>query len=291
MEISSAWQALLKSVSRSFYLSLRFLPAAVRGELSVAYLLARASDSIADSASVAASERLALLEQFSVAMSAPAPEGFFSNVARLQVDHPGEQILLQRLAECFTQYATVDAPARLLIQTVLGHILHGQKLDLQRFPGSLQTPAELTEYTYLVAGCVGEFWTAMLALRIPKWATLPPEEMLRLGREYGQGLQLVNILRDLPGDLADGRSYLPGEDDLLAKRNFWAQQARTWLASGERYAAHLNGWRLRFTADLPWRLGLATLEALPLTEIAAVKISRKAVRKLMFASTWRAMRG
>jgi farnesyl-diphosphate farnesyltransferase len=290
MEISPAWHALLKSVSRSFYLSLRFLPAGVRGELSVAYLLARASDSIADSASAAASERLVLLEQFSGAMSSPAPEGFFSNVARLQVDHPGEQILLQRLGDCFEQYQTVDESARRLIQTVLGHILHGQRLDLQRFPGALQTPDELTEYTYLVAGCVGEFWTEMLALKMPNWTSLPREEMLRLGREYGQGLQLVNILRDLPGDLADGRSYLPGTDELLERRDFWAQQARLWLSSGERYASQLKGWRLRFTADLPWRLGLATLEALPKPEIAAVKVSRKTVRKLMFTSAWRAWR-
>ena len=144
----------------------------MRGELSVAYLLARASDSIADSASVAASERLALLEEFSVAMKNPAPAGFFERVAQLKVDHPGEQILLQRLAECFAQYNRVPPDARPHIQTVLGHILRGQQLDLQRFPGSLQTDADLNEYTYLVAGCVGEFWTEMLALRIPNWSTL-----------------------------------------------------------------------------------------------------------------------
>ena len=39
---------LLKSVSRSFYLSMRFLPLAMREPISLGYLLARFSDTIAD---------------------------------------------------------------------------------------------------------------------------------------------------------------------------------------------------------------------------------------------------
>nr|MBR9810877.1 squalene/phytoene synthase family protein [bacterium] len=38
----------LKDVSRSFYLSLRFLPKGFRAPTSIGYLLARASDTIAD---------------------------------------------------------------------------------------------------------------------------------------------------------------------------------------------------------------------------------------------------
>ena len=43
---------LLRDVSRSFYLTLRVLPNAVRPQISVAYLLARASDTIADTDAV-----------------------------------------------------------------------------------------------------------------------------------------------------------------------------------------------------------------------------------------------
>ena len=52
----------LKGVSRSFYLSLRFLPAPMRGPAGIAYLLARASDTIADSATIPAAERIAFLD-------------------------------------------------------------------------------------------------------------------------------------------------------------------------------------------------------------------------------------
>ena len=39
---------LLKEVSRSFYLTLRALPGAIRPQIGLAYLLARATDTIAD---------------------------------------------------------------------------------------------------------------------------------------------------------------------------------------------------------------------------------------------------
>ena len=41
---------LLKSVSRSFYLTIRILPARLQAPIGLAYLLARASDTIADTA-------------------------------------------------------------------------------------------------------------------------------------------------------------------------------------------------------------------------------------------------
>ena len=54
---------LLREVSRSFYLSLRVLPAEVRPQISLAYLLARASDTVADTGIVARERRLELLRR------------------------------------------------------------------------------------------------------------------------------------------------------------------------------------------------------------------------------------
>jgi len=49
---------LLKNVSRSFYLTLRVLPGAVRPQIGLAYLLARATDTIADTDIISVGERL-----------------------------------------------------------------------------------------------------------------------------------------------------------------------------------------------------------------------------------------
>ena len=56
--------ALLKGVSRSFYLTLRILPRSLRTPIGLAYLFARAADTIADTTLISSAERLTLLEQF-----------------------------------------------------------------------------------------------------------------------------------------------------------------------------------------------------------------------------------
>ena len=53
---------LLRQVSRSFYLTLRVLPAAIRQQMGLAYLLARTADTIADTQVVPAAQRLQALQ-------------------------------------------------------------------------------------------------------------------------------------------------------------------------------------------------------------------------------------
>ena len=315
--------SLLAAVSRSFYLSLRFLPTPVRGALSVSYLLARAADTIADVEASPAEQRLVLLGQFRERLSgggqSSAGGDFFGQVREFAsaVDHAGERELLERLGECFASVDRLSIPAQGQVRAVLGHILDGMTLDLKRFPDaaelrSLQTPAELDEYTWLVAGCVGEFWTAICAGEMPGVFTRSTSEMTALGRNFGKGLQLINILRDQAGDAAIGRCYLPEESLQSAgagplawpavdwrpwhvvRRDLIAQ-ARTFLADGWVYAASQRSIRLRFAALMPLLIGAGTLtrmEALPVEgPPAAVKITRPEVKRLARRALWMALTG
>ncbi|MGH8059280.1 MAG: phytoene/squalene synthase family protein, partial [Candidatus Entotheonellia bacterium] len=83
-------------------------------------------------------------------------------------------------------------------------------------PVPLKTRADLDQYTYDVAGCVGEFWTDTHVAHRLSLAGWDVAEMKRRAIRFGQGLQLTNILRDLPRDLRLGRCYIPLED--LARR-------------------------------------------------------------------------
>jgi farnesyl-diphosphate farnesyltransferase len=74
--------------------------------------------------------------------------------------------------------------------------------------------SELDRYTYLVAGCVGEFWTRMTYAHMPGTLKGSPETMsamLRRGVRFGKALQMTNVLRDCGKDLRIGRCYLPVE--------------------------------------------------------------------------------
>jgi farnesyl-diphosphate farnesyltransferase len=304
---------LLQAVSRSFYLSLRLLPKEVRSGMSVAYLLARATDSIADSLSPSGNlgtpdNARALLDDFlpELENAAPSP-AYFAETAALAdlVSHPGEKELLKRLPEAFQSFRDQPAGDQERIRKVLHTIISGQQMDMIRFPNDgsvrwLENDAALLDYAYRVAGCVGEFWTEMLAANVPAWSTAPLSEMAVRGRRYGQGLQLVNILRDVPKDLSLGRCYLPWPGkkpptlaDLQQLRPLWTNNARELLLEGKTYAAALRGWRSRFTADLPWRIGMATLEKLEKsTDLSEpTKITRGHVKRLLLRALWFAFTG
>ena len=89
---------------------------------------------------------------------------------------------------------------------------------MRRFAGAsarslvaLRTDEELDDYTYRVAGCVGEFWTKMCRAHLFPEAPVDDAFLLANGVRFGKGLQLVNILRDVAADLRQGRCYLPAE--------------------------------------------------------------------------------
>jgi farnesyl-diphosphate farnesyltransferase len=74
---------------------------------------------------------------------------------------------------------------------------------------SLREFSELDQYTYMVAGCVGEFWTKMTYVHVPGTFTGNPEVVLSRGIRFGKALQMTNVLRDCGKDLRIGRCYLP----------------------------------------------------------------------------------
>ena len=294
---------LLASVSRSFYLSIRILPRRLRAPIGLAYLLARASDTIADSTEVPEAERRAHLAAFERMIRSGQPDGLGELQHAIHTSHHGETMLLCNLDRCLRWLGELDNKDRGEIVDVLQKIIRGQTLDLERFGAghgvvALQTAEELDEYTYLVAGCVGEFWTRVCLNHLPECATLGLVQMRRLGAEYGKGLQLVNILRDFPEDLRAGRCYLP-ETELRAAGtsplplldapwkaqpvfDAWRARAAAQLENGHAYIAALHSARLRAACFLPWYLGLRTLRLLgkpgALERPERIKVSRATVR-------------
>ena len=90
---------ILRDVSRAFYLTLRVLPNVVRPQIGLAYLLARITDTIADTNLLPVEQRLQTLRQFRARIrnDAAAPVDF-SSLAHEQ-KNPAERTLLLRSAE------------------------------------------------------------------------------------------------------------------------------------------------------------------------------------------------
>ncbi len=313
---------LLKATSRSFYLTLRVLPAAVRPQIGLAYLLARTTDTIADTEILPVSERLAALQKLRerILGQGSAPLNF-SELAGQQ-GSPAEALLLKKVEASLAALQNFSAADQQLIREVLSTITSGQVLDLRRFGSlnsiesnpngpkiiALETRVELDDYTYRVAGCVGEFWTKICRAHLFPDARLDEKQLISDGIRFGKGLQLVNILRDLPVDLKNGRCYLPTErldeaklfpEILLSPVNEekfrqvydeYLDKAAAHLAAGWRYtnALPFNQFRVRLACAWPILIGVRTIEKLRAASGVElqqrVKISRGEVRNLIFFS-------
>jgi farnesyl-diphosphate farnesyltransferase len=312
--------ALLKATSRSFYLTLRVLPAAVRPQIGLAYLLARTTDTVADTEILPVAQRLEALQKLRerILGQSSAPLNFGA-LAQSQGE-PAEKLLLERVEDALSELKEFSAADQKLIRDVLTTITSGQELDLKRFATArgdarptgeiiaLQTAAELDDYTYRVAGCVGEFWTKMCRAHLFPDARLDESQFITDGIRFGKGLQLVNILRDLPADLKNGRCYLPvekleplhllpetlfspvNEKKFLSLFHEHLDKAESHLAAGWDYTNTIpfGQFRVRLACAWPILIGIRTIGKLRAADVAGlrqrVKVSRGEVKGIIFKS-------
>ena len=320
--LTSQTENLLRATSRSFYLTLRVLPAAVRPQIGLAYLLARTTDTIADTEILPVAERLAALNQLRARILGQSSSPLnFGELAKSQ-GLPAERVLLEKVEDSLSALAVLSPADLKLIRDVLTTITSGQELDLQRFGilGStesrptgqkilaLETAVELDDYTYRVAGCVGEFWTKMCRAHLFPKARLDEQQLIADGIRFGKGLQLVNILRDLPADLKNGRCYLPTQrldeaklfpeillspataEKFIPLFHEYLDKAESHLAAGWRYTNTLPFWQFRVRLACAWPIlfGMRTIAKLRAAGVAdlrsRVKISRGEVWRVIFLS-------
>jgi len=286
--------------------------------MGLAYLLARAADTITDTRIVTRADRLHYLNLLQQELDLPSASRL-AEIARALTGPqriPAERELLLRLPECFAAFSVLEEEDRLRIRGLLSALIHGMQEDLRTFPGegqedliALDSRADLDRYTYYAAGCVGEFWTDMVVAHRPAMRGWDVSVMRARGKRFGQGLQMTNMLRDLAQDLRIGRCYLPRQDllalgltpsDLLnpAAIGRLRPLLRDLLHSALSHYA--EGWayllavppreiRMRLACAWPLLIGLRTLDLVQqardlLDPRVTVKISRSTVYAVMARS-------
>ncbi|CAM2176631.1 farnesyl-diphosphate farnesyltransferase [Burkholderia latens] len=310
---------LLKNVSRSFYLTLRVLPDGMRDPVGLAYLLARAADTIADTALVAPDRRAALLtalrDDVERLGDGAALARALEDVTRMQTDSH-EHVLLGSMEPMLALLHAQPEADRVSIRKVVATLTSGMEFDLRTFPdeqsglvASLPNRDMLDRYTYLVAGCVGEFWTDMTAAHTRAARGWDLAGMRDKGIRFGKALQMTNILRDCAKDLRIGRCYLP--DDVLAAHRVGVAELMSPDASARARGVLVDLLRValdqyrdacRYTLAIPRRfvrlrlaclwpimIGLETLELLAghdawLDPARPAKVPRKRIYRIMASS-------
>ncbi len=300
--------ALLKAVSRSFYLSMRFLPQEMREPISLGYLLARFTDTIADAPGLPDSERLSVLDSVRLGLQRgrlPA-ELDLSGFCEV-LSHEGEQHLLAESGALFEWYERTDDSLKAHLSEVILTIIHGQCWDVKSFQDGVVAPCQngddLLRYAYWVAGCVGEFWTKVGFYTMGGGFAEPESAaaMLVRGKKLGQGLQLINILRDLHDDLPNGRLYLPCEEVMAAgwdgdgvpASKFiepvyekWLGTCEVFLDEAAPYLSQVNNAKARFCTRLPMLLAKDT--ARQMTEAGFDRVTAEKI-KVPRSRVWKSM--
>lgn len=280
---------LLQKTSRTFALAIPLLPEPTRKAVGVAYLLFRVADTFEDATTWPREERIDALESFVELLELPTAERQAEAklrsarwLERPPVTHEGYLELLAELPGVLGALDELAPAGRALVVKHTLRTAEGMASVVARADerGNLRVASvrELKDYCYIVAGIVGELLTYLF---LHDCASLDGQraELERLMRAFGEGLQLVNILKDVDDDAGDGRVYLPTS----VPRSELFALARADLEDANRYVQALQkggaprGF-LAFTG-LSLVLAFAALDRLE-AEGAGAKVSRPEVMHL-----------
>lgn len=278
---------LLEKTSRTFALSIPLLPEPTRREVTIAYLLFRIADTFEDASRWGQERQIRALEAFSELLDDPRPERVRELtelwVQEVPIDHAGYVELLRETPFVLERFVELGPEARELVKVHTQRTAHGMAGFVARadIDGELRLEGleELREYCYVVAGIVGEMLTELFLL--DREALAPIASQLReRARLFGEGLQLVNIVKDAAFDRQEGRRYLPEDVD----RTEIFHLARQDLDAATEYTlalqrAGVERGLVAFNA-LPVQLAWATLDKVE-TEGPGSKVSRPEVYRIV----------
>ncbi len=286
---------LLVKTSRTFALAIPPLDGETRRAMTLGYLLLRISDTFEDAAVWPRERRVAALFRFAdmVTDLLEGPPAVDDGSVAAQVEtwladppttHDGYLELLQATGGVLDAYANLGPAARNVIgvhvrRTTLGMAYFVKRAD-QDGEFRLTGITELRDYCYVVAGIVGEMMTEVLLLGAP----LEPiaEALRRRGPAYGEGLQLVNVLKDSATDADEGRTFVSSAQD----RAKAFEIARQDLRLGGEYVNLLQNAgaprNYQVATAIPVRLALRALDRVDESGPGA-KVTRPEVAALIAA--------
>lgn len=276
---------LLEQTSRTFALAIPLLPEPTGRQVTIAYLLFRIADTFEDAERWPVEKRAAALAHFCGMLGSPArPDVRVLSrrwVEEPPIEHEGYLALLAEAQAVFDALWALPPKAREIVSRHARRTAEGMAEIVSRGGPArleLRSMEELRAYCYTVAGIVGELLTDLFLLDRPRLRGT--SEYLRARAvAFGEGLQLVNILKDSEDDQRAGRRYLPAS----ASRAEVTRLARADLRCAEEYSRALQQagaeeGLVAFTA-LPVLLAHAALARIEEAG-ASAKVSRAQVAEL-----------
>ncbi len=203
-------RTVLPDVSRTFALGIRLLPPALSYSVSIAYLICRIADTIEDSALHSIDERRTLL--VAVERVLANPRGGIAGLDRGPWP-AAERALMVSSNRVFREFSQLPQQEQAIIAKWVGEMIDGMSASLSATGRNATTPfedlADLHRYCYYVAGTVGHLLTDLFHVHSKRIDTMQHAQLNALASDFGLGLQLTNVTRDMAEDVRDGRNFVP----------------------------------------------------------------------------------
>ena len=304
---------MLPRVSRTFALGIRLLPRSLEDPITIGYLLCRIADTIEDDRGLAPDRKLQLLDQFLVCfMNADAAERYAADAGGAGMSDADRE-LVDGSSIVFRAYRSLDPASRAIILEWVSEMTRGMQEFVRMYPAGIriQSLAEFRRYCYFVAGTVGHLLTELWYAHSPFVRARTYAKLLTTCEAFGEALQTVNILKDIPWDVEhENAVFIPRDllesagsghdlllDPALRSKNRMALEALVSLAESDLndaldYVSEIPpaAMRIRLFCVLPTVFAAATLRELKSSEQmlvpgGGVKISRSEVNSLILAGS------
>jgi farnesyl-diphosphate farnesyltransferase len=298
---------MLRSVSRTFALSIEQLPYILRESITLSYLLLRVSDCLEDHDSIPDEQKPELLRLWAkVLEGSESVENLYDSIDFLDSEGDAEV----QAAKNAGQYIELLNPLPNEIQQVILKRVQQTSLGMARWQEHgpyVEDEAAMDDYMHQVAGRVGYLLTEIFSCYSPIIRNRK-EQLMPLSREYGLALQTVNIIRGMRKDYDRGWVFVPQtfyqkfgltRDTLFAPENLdkaldvvnmLADKASKHLFHGISYIIAFPRLQHRIRLACMWPLYFA-IKTLSLSRnnvnviLEEAKLSRNDVKKIMFDTT------
>ena len=302
----------LQDVSRTFALTIPQLPDALRDVVGNAYLLCRITDTIEDEPALSGAQKERFWRRLVDAVAGRGDAAGFAEELGGSLSSSttaSEHELVANTARVVRITHGFRPAQRRVLERCVRIMSRGMAEFQQRDTSAgLDDMAQVDSYCYHVAGVVGETLTELFC-DYSAVIERRRDELLALAVSFGQGLQMINILKDIWEDRRRGACWLPRDIFLAAGfdlSSLCPGDNNPALADGlvafvGRTRRHLED-ALRFIEIVPrretgirrhclWALGMAVLtlrriHAKPtFSRGSEVKISRRSVSAVVVVTS------
>ncbi|MGH7576599.1 MAG: squalene/phytoene synthase family protein [Longimicrobiales bacterium] len=198
---------LLRVSSRTFALGIERLPARLSESVRVAYLLLRIADYLEDHETMPAERKASLLRLWERVLAGQALVETWTDRLGLRTAPPGEAMVAQHAGRVMQALDALPPAHRIVVIRHVRDATLGMARWALRGP-RIRDEADLDDYMHEVAGRVGHLLTELFAEH-SKLIRRAAERLMVLGREFGLGLQTVNVIRGLRSDHDRGWIFVP----------------------------------------------------------------------------------